>query len=63
VDTDLAEGYYLRLKKTGGWGDYSGVARVVIDLKAGENVIVLGGGMGGFNPVAFTVSLLPENAG
>lgn len=62
VDTTAGEGYFLRLSRTDSWGDYSGAASCLVDLEPGaENEIVLNGGMGGFNIVYITVSLLPEN--
>jgi hypothetical protein len=42
ADTILAHG-------NGGWDDFSAYAHTVIELKAGDNEIVLGGGYGGIN--------------
>jgi len=53
-------GYYLKLTDTGGWGDYSGLAKCLIDLNPGsDNIIRLTGGMGGFNVDAIYVYLIP----
>ena len=58
-----ADGYFLKLPGTGGWGNYTGAASCVVDLAPGKNnQIVFNGGMSGFNPTGITVSLLPENA-
>ncbi|MFC5528198.1 family 43 glycosylhydrolase [Cohnella yongneupensis] len=54
------EGYFLSLPGTGGWGNYTGQASRLIDLKPGtDNVIRLNGGMGGANVSLVSVSLVP----
>jgi hypothetical protein len=53
-------GYFLKLPDTGGWSNYDGKAKRLIDLKQGnDNVIRLSGGMGGFNVSEIIVSLVP----
>lgn len=53
------DGYFLSLPGTGGWGNYSGSAKRLIDLKAGtNNTIKLTGGMGGVNVSQVSVSLV-----
>ncbi len=55
------DGYFMRVPKTTGWGDYSGKAYCLVDLLPGtDNVIRLNGGMGGVNVRSLMVSLLPQ---
>ncbi len=54
--------YYMRMETTGDWGDYSGVAYCLIDLKAGaDNSIWLATGSGGANFTNIRVYLPEEN--
>ena len=53
-------GYFLKLPETGGWDNYDGQAKRLIDLNPGkDNFIKLTGGMGGFNVESISVSLMP----
>jgi len=53
-------GYFLKLMSTGGWDNYDGQAKCLIDLNAGnDNIIRVTGGMGGFNVESVTVLLIP----
>ncbi|MDG0791290.1 family 43 glycosylhydrolase [Cohnella ginsengisoli] len=52
------DGYYLGMSNTGGWGNYTGVAKRLIDLNPGtNNVVKLTGGMGGVNVSKVSISL------
>ena len=63
VDTSgdsSGDGYFLKLPETGGWSNYDGEAKVLIDLNPGsDNIIRLTGGMGGFNVEAISISVIP----
>ncbi|WP_139992308.1 family 43 glycosylhydrolase [Paenibacillus paridis] len=57
------DGYFLSLPGTGGWGNNTGRSNRLIDLNAGtNNVIKLGGGMGGANITGVSVSLVPTTS-
>ncbi|OMF24522.1 hypothetical protein BK133_22650 [Paenibacillus sp. FSL H8-0548] len=57
------DGYFLSLPGTGGWGNNTGRSNRLIDLNAGtNNVIRLGGGMGGANVTGVSVSLVPTTS-
>lgn len=56
-----AEGYFLSLPGTGGWGNYTGRTNRLIDLNPStNNIIRLSGGMGGANVSRVIVSLIPN---
>ncbi|MFD0672773.1 family 43 glycosylhydrolase [Cohnella sp. GCM10027633] len=58
------DGYYLGLPNTGGWGNYTGQAKRLVDLNPGtNNVIKLNGGNGGANVSKVSVSLIPSGGG
>lgn len=59
---DATTSYYMRMSNTSDWGDYSGVAYCLIDLKAGvENSIWLASGSGGANFTGIKVYLKEDN--